>query len=141
MTPTSSRRPSSSPTEKPLAGVRTKVLAALAAGSIASFLVAGAASAADAPAGTIDAGKLWTKNCQSCHGPDGKGKTKAGAKAKVKDLTSAEVKGKLDRAKAIEAITKGVKEEGSDKLAMKSYSEKLSKEEIEALADHSLSFK
>ena len=99
--------------------------------------LAGPASAAD----PVDAAKLWAKNCQTCHGPDGKGKTKAGEKAKVKDLTAADVKAKLTRAKAIESMKNGVKEEGSDKLAMKSYSEKLSAAEIEALADHVLAFK
>jgi mono/diheme cytochrome c family protein len=100
-------------------------------------LLAGTASAAD----PVDAAKLWSKNCQTCHGADGKGKTKSGEKAKVKDLTAADVKSKLTRAKAIEAIAKGVKEEGSDKMAMKAYSEKLSTAEIEALADYSMAFK
>jgi cytochrome c553 len=105
------------------------------------MLLAGPASAADPAAGAVDAGKLWAKNCQTCHGPDGKGKTKAGEKAKVKDLTAADVKAKLTKAKALEAMKNGIKEEGSDKLAMKSYVEKLSAPEMDALADHALSFK
>jgi cytochrome c553 len=103
-------------------------------------MIAAPVRAADEPAAP-DVAKLWTKNCQSCHGPDGKGKTKAGEKAKVKDLSSAEVKSSLTREKAVEAIKNGVKEKDSDKMAMKAYSEKLSQAEIEALADHSLSFK
>ena len=59
----------------------------------------------------------------------------------MEDLTAADVKAKTTRDKALEAITKGVKEEGSDKLAMKAYADKLSPAEIEALADHSLAFK
>ena len=105
--------------------------------AVAGVLVAGPALAADA----IDASKLWTKNCQTCHGADGKGKTKAGEKAGVKDLTSAEVKGKLTKAKAVEDITKGIKEKDSDKMAMKAYAEKLSAAEIEALADYTLTLK
>lgn len=111
--------------------------AAVLSVALAGVLLAGAAFAADA----VDVDKLWTKNCQTCHGPDGKGKTKAGEKAGVKDLTSAEVKGKLDKAKAVAAIKDGVKEKDSDKMAMKAYAEKLSAAEIEALADHSLAFK
>ena len=109
----------------------------LSLGLAAGLLLAATAGTANA----ADAAALWSKNCQSCHGPDGKGKTKMGEKLHVKDMTSAEIKGKMTREKVIEAITKGVKEEGSDKLAMKAYAEKLKPDEIEALADHSLAFK
>ncbi|MFN2427063.1 MAG: cytochrome c [Candidatus Binatia bacterium] len=136
MMPTSSRRVSSSTTERALSGVVALALAALA-----GMLFAGPALAEDAAGGAPDVAKLWTKNCQSCHGSDGKGKTKAGEKAKVKDLTSPEVKAKMDRARIVTAIKDGVKEEGSDKMAMKAYSEKLTPAEIEALADHSMAFK
>lgn len=136
---TSSRRVSSSTTDS---SARARLAAGGLAVAFAFSLLAGTAFAEDAAAGgAIDAKKLWTKNCQSCHGPDGKGKTKAGEKAKVKDLTSAEVKAKLDKAKALASMKDGIKEEGSDKLAMKSYSDKLSDAEMDALADYSLAFK
>lgn len=110
--------------------------------ALASLALAGVVLVAGpARAGDVDAAKLWKKNCETCHGADGKGKTKAGEKAGVKDLTSAEVKGKINKAKAIEDITKGIKEKDGDKLAMKAYGEKLSKEEIEALADYTLGLK
>lgn len=111
----------------------------LAVGMVAALLTAAApASAEDAP----DAAKLWTKNCQSCHGPDGKGKTKMGEKAHVEDLTAADVKAKLTEAKAAEAIKNGIKEKDDpSKFAMKAYGDKLSAAEIEALAKHSLTFK
>src|SRR4051812_18476455 len=48
--------------------------AAAASAFLAVVGLAGSAMAADAP----DAAKLWSKDCQTCHGPDGKGKTKAG---------------------------------------------------------------
>jgi len=138
MTFTSSRRVSSSSTE--CGTVRARAVAVLAAFAMAGLVFAAPASAAEA-VGAPDAAKLWTKNCQSCHGPDGKGKTKAGEKAKVKDLTAPDVKAKLERSKVIAAIKDGVKEEGSDKMAMKPYAEKLSAAEIETLADHSMAFK
>ncbi len=110
----------------------------LLAGLVAGALSATPAMAEDAP----DAGKLWSKHCQSCHGPDGKGKTKMGEKSGVKDLTSAEVKGSLTEAKAADAIKSGVKEKDDpSKFAMKAYSDKLSAAEIDVLAKHSLSFK
>lgn len=114
------------------------VLAPLAIGLlVCGLLVAQPARAAD----EADTAKLWTKHCQSCHGADGKGKTKAGEKSKVRDLSAADVKAKLTNEKAVAAIKDGVKEEGSDKFSMKPYADKLSAAEIDALAAHSLSFK
>jgi mono/diheme cytochrome c family protein len=132
MTPTSSRRVSSSNTERIL-------VRALAAGAmIAALACAGTSFAEDAP----DATKLWTKHCQSCHGADGKGKTKMGEKLGVRDLTAADVKASLTQAKAVEAIKNGVKDpDDPAKLVMKSYSEKMSAAEIDAVAAHSLAFK
>jgi cytochrome c553 len=132
MTPTSSRRVSSSKTDRTVGRV-------LAAGfMVAALACAATAFAEDAP----DAAKLWTKNCQSCHGADGKGKTKMGEKLSVRDLTAADVKAALTQAKAAEAIKNGVKDpKDPAKLVMKSYSDKLSAAEIDALAAHSLTFK
>lgn len=109
---------------------------ALVAAAVATVFLAGTAMAAE-----VDAAKLWTKNCQTCHGPDGKGKTKSGEKAGVKDLTSPEVKAKLDKAKAVASMKDGIKEKDSDKMAMKSYADKLSAEEIDALATYTLGLK
>jgi mono/diheme cytochrome c family protein len=115
---------------------KSRSASALAVAALATVFFAG-----NALAGDVDVAKLWTKHCQTCHGADGKGKTKSGEKAGVKDLSLAEVKGKLDKAKAVAAIKDGVKEKDSDKMAMKAYADKLSAEEIDALADHSMSFK
>lgn len=115
---------------------RGRIATGVLAAALAGAFLAGPAFAAD-----VDAEALWKKNCQTCHGPDGKGKTKSGEKAKVKDLTSAEIKAKYDRAKVLDAIKNGVKEEGSDKMAMKPYGEKLSAPEIEALTDYTLALK
>jgi cytochrome c553 len=117
--------------------IRTALPVAIA---LVAMVAASPVLAAD-EAAAIDTAKLWAKHCQSCHGADGKGKTKAGEKAHVKDLTAADVKSGLTRQKAIDAMKNGVKEKDSDKMAMKSYSEKLSDAEIQALADYSLAFK
>lgn len=103
--------------------------------ALAVVLVAGTSHAED------DVAKLWSKHCQTCHGADGKGKTKAGEKAGVKDLTDPAVKAELTKQKALDSMKNGVKAKDSDKLVMKSFSEKLSAEEMEKLAEHSLSFK
>jgi cytochrome c6 len=54
---------------------------ALAAAAAVLFLAAGAARAEDASA-------LFASKCASCHGPDGKGKTKMGEKMGVPDLSA-----------------------------------------------------
>lgn len=141
MTPTSSRRVLSSTTDR-ARGREAGLGLAIAAVAALAVLAAAPAWAEDAPAKAApDAAKLWKKNCQSCHGPDGKGDTKAGKKAKVEDLTSAEVKAKLERPKVIESIRDGIKAKDSDKMAMKAYSKKLSEEEIAVLADYAMAFK
>ena len=61
-------------------------------------LVAWASAVLIIAAATVRAAEVkeaWDKNCASCHGKDGKGETKAGKKADVKDLTDSEVPGVL----------------------------------------------
>lgn len=94
----------------------------------------GVATAADVLAD--ETRELWDKNCASCHGPDGKGKTKSGRMLKVDDLTAAAVRAEFDREVMVKSIKEGIpKEEGSTKLIMPSYSEKLSEEQITSLVD------
>ena len=90
---------------------------------------------------SADAAASWDKHCASCHGKDGKGKTKMGEKLKVRDLTDAAVKAKLNKTNVTDSMKKGVKEPGSDKLVMKSYSDKLTDAEIQELTDYTLGLK
>ncbi|HEY5551343.1 MAG TPA: cytochrome c [Opitutaceae bacterium] len=94
-----------------------------------------AASAALLPASLVaaDASENWTGHCAKCHGPDGAGKTKMGAKLKIRDLTSAEVQKAFTDEQAINSIKVGTKDEKSGKLAMPAFAEKLSDEEITAM--------
>jgi len=73
----------------------------------------------------------WNKNCTICHGKDGKGKTKAGLKAKVKDLTDAKYQESFSDDKAFKSIKEGIVEDGKKK--MKPYGDKLSDKEIKEL--------
>ena len=96
------------------------------------------APAADTAAGAvvaIDAAPLWAKNCQSCHGADGKAATKIGKMKKVKDLTAADVRAGFDRQRMLDSVSKGM-EDAAGKVLMKPYSEKLSADEIVALVDY-----
>lgn len=125
---TSSRRRSNSNTEA--RGI-------FAAATLAAVLIAAPALAEDA---APDGAKLWTKHCQSCHGADGKGKTKMGEKLKVRDLTAADVKAGLTEQKVLDSMKNGIKDD-SGKEVMKSFTEKLSDAEMKAVAAHTLAIK
>lgn len=86
-----------------------------------------------------DPKELWDKNCASCHGKDGKGDTKMGKKAGVKDYTDAAFQSGYNEEKGAKAIKEGVKADGKE--VMKPYAEKLSDADIKALAAYVKSFK
>lgn len=76
----------------------------------------------------------WTKHCAACHGKDGKGQTKAGKLAGVKDQTDPAYQATLKDDKMFQSIKGGLKE--GDKEKMKPFAEKLTDEEIKALIAH-----
>lgn len=102
----------------------------------AAVLFATLAGAAGAYA--ADGAALWEKHCASCHGPDGKGDTKAGKMTKVEDLTAADVKAGLTHDKVRQAIADGIVDKDTGKTRMKGYKDKLSAEEIDTLTDYLL---
>jgi cytochrome c553 len=77
---------------------------------------------------------LWTQHCVSCHGKDGKGDTKAGKKANVKDLTDATYQATLTDDKMFDQIKNGMKQ--GNKEIMKGYGDKLSDAQIKDLVAH-----
>ena len=79
-----------------------------------------------------DAQENWTKNCASCHGKDGKGDTKAGKKADVKDLTDAKYQASFTDEQMFQQIKDGMKDK-SGKERMKPFRDKLSEDEIKAI--------
>ena len=81
----------------------------------------------------------WEKSCQKCHGPDGKGKTKMGEKAGVKDMTEAKFQTELKDEKAFKAIKDGIKDD-EGKIKMKP-AEGLSDDDVKALIKHVRGFK
>ena len=86
-----------------------------------------------------DAKENWDKLCVSCHGKDGKGETKAGKKAGVKDLTDANYQSTLTDEKMIQQIKGGMKEGNKEK--MKPFGDKLTDDEIKALVGYVRAFK
>jgi len=81
----------------------------------------------------------WQKNCASCHGKDGTGKTTMGKKAGAKDYTDASVQAGFTDEEAFKATKEGIQKDG--KNVMKPYGEKLTDEEIKELVAHIRAFK
>jgi len=86
-----------------------------------------------------DAKDNWVKNCQKCHGADGKGQTVMGKKLKVKDYTDAKVQDAFKDEEAFKITKEGKKEDGKD--LMPAYAEKLSDQEIKDLVAYVRKFK
>ncbi len=89
------------------------------------------------PPATNDGPGIYKASCNKCHGPDGLGNTKIGAKhraegKKMPDLTVS----KLELDKIVEVVTNGV-----EKTSMKGYKEKLSAEQIALVAAYTKAFK
>jgi cytochrome c553 len=83
--------------------------------------------------------ELWGKHCASCHGKDGRGQTKMGAKAGVKDYTDAKIQDAMKDDVAFKAVKDGLKEK--DKELMKPFAEKLADDEIKSLIAYMRTFK
>lgn len=76
-----------------------------------------------------EARDIWMAKCKSCHGEDGRAKTKAGEREKIPDLTTAQW-----QKKHTDTDIRLVIENGSpDNRKMKAYKGRLSMEEIDAL--------
>ena len=95
-----------------------------------------AVAVVSAPA--ADAKATWDKSCAKCHGVDGKGETKAGKKAEVKDMTDAKWQASFTDDKAFTSIKDGIKD--GDKIRMKP-AEGLSDDEIKTLVAYVRTFK
>lgn len=87
----------------------------------------------------VDPKPLWDKHCASCHGKDGKGDTKMGRKAEVRDYTDAKVQESIKDDAGFKAVKEGLNDKGKER--MKPFAEKLSDEEIKALMAHIRTFK
>jgi len=74
----------------------------------------------------------WEKHCASCHGKDGKGETKAGRKADVKNLADATYQASFTDEQILKQIKEGMKDKNG-KEKMKAFGGTLSNDEIKAL--------
>ena len=78
-----------------------------------------------------EAKENWDTLCAKCHGADGKGDTKMGAKLGAKDFTDAKVQAEIKDDAAFKALKEGLKS-SDDKTLMKPF-EQLSDDEIKAI--------
>ena len=90
--------------------------------------------------GAADVKENWEKHCASCHGKDGKGETKAGRKADVKNLTDATYQASFTDEQMFKQIKEGLKDKNG-KEKMKAFGDKFSDEEIKALVAFVRGFK
>jgi cytochrome c553 len=86
-----------------------------------------------------DVKETWDKTCLKCHGKDGKGNTKMGKQAGVKDYTDPKVQDEMKDDKALKTVKEGITEKGKEK--MKAYGGELSDDEIKALIAYIRTFK
>ena len=96
-----------------------------------AILVAVLGFAAALSASAAEAKENWTTTCAKCHGAEGKGDTKIGAKLGVKDFTDAKVQAAFTDADATKAIKEGRKNADGSTL-MKAF-DTLSDDEVKAL--------
>jgi mono/diheme cytochrome c family protein len=92
------------------------------------------------PLPAADVKENWDKNCASCHGKDGKGETKAGKKAEVKDLTDATYQASFTDEQMFKQIKEGLKDKNG-KEKMKPFADKLTDAEVKALIAQVRSYK
>jgi mono/diheme cytochrome c family protein len=102
--------------------------------TLKAILIGAAVVSTSAAYAQVDAAAVYTKNCASCHGKDGKGDTKAGKKAKAKDLTDAKYQESFSDEEAFKSIKFGMKD--GDRELMKPFEGKLTDDEIKALIPH-----
>jgi mono/diheme cytochrome c family protein len=82
-------------------------------------------------------GRTFKAKCASCHGEDGKGKTKEGEKQKIGDMTSADWQKSLTDEKMKAAILDGfTREKGGVKQEMRPLKDKLTPEQVDALVGY-----
>lgn len=80
--------------------------------ALAASLLIGAACA------NGSASQAWENHCVSCHGVDGKGKTRMGERLKIRDLTDAARQAEFSDEAAFNAIRHGLKD-ANGKTVMK----------------------
>jgi mono/diheme cytochrome c family protein len=107
--------------------MRTRILTAFAvAGMMSLGSIHGAAA--------DETGELYVKKCATCHGRDGKGNTIMGKKLTIKDLTDPKVQAEVTDEQIEDQMRNGVKDKTTGKDRMPAFKDKITDEQIKALA-------
>jgi mono/diheme cytochrome c family protein len=94
--------------------------------TLATFIARGANEASFVE---ISATAAYNKQCATCHGRDGTGRTARGRRSHSRNLTDAEWQDRVSDERIFNSIMNG-------KGKMPSYSKKLSEQQIDALVTH-----
>jgi mono/diheme cytochrome c family protein len=89
--------------------------------------------AAAGPGGAQTAAELWKARCSTCHGLDGKGRTRTGKKWKIDDFTRPKWQKAMSDDEIRRTIEKGVRQKRTGKVMMPAFGKKLTPEEIDSL--------
>lgn len=92
-------------------------------------------------AADVDVAAVWKKNCNGCHGSDGKADTDMGHKQKIEDMSTDKWQKEFTDEKIKDVIANGVKKADGTMTKMKAFKEKLKPEEIDALVKYVRAFK
>jgi mono/diheme cytochrome c family protein len=82
-----------------------------------------------------DGAAIYRGKCKSCHGADGRADTKIGRQGKIEDFSTAKWQAEFTDAKILEVLRDGVKN-----TKMKSYKDRLTQAELDAVSKHLRTF-
>ena len=95
-----------------------------AAAGLALFTVLGAGNVNEAAA--ADAGTIYTRQCVTCHGRDGRGRTRKGRQTRARDMTDASWQDDVSDERLFNSISNG-------RGKMPAFRKKISENDIDAL--------
>ena|SRR2546426_11773954 len=109
--------------------MRYSFLLTIVAVALAAWLIGEAVSGKSYNVSATTAAELYTKNCASCHGKDGRAKTLKGKLKHARNLADGEWQGNVSDERIFNSITNG-------KGKMPAFGKKLSEQEIDSLVPY-----
>lgn len=102
------------------------IFTVFAAAVLSLFIVLGAANTNEAAA---DAATIFNRRCVSCHGRDGRGRTRKGRQTHARDMTDASWQDDVSDERLFNSISNG-------RGKMPAFRKKISENDIDALVAH-----
>lgn len=104
--------------------IRRSLVFACAAGALSFSIVLGASRSHEAAA--ADAASIYRRQCASCHGRDGRGRTRKGRQTNARDMTPASWQDDVSDERLFNSISNG-------RNKMPAFGKKISENDIDAL--------